>query len=273
MLLTFSTLFVPSRPPAMAQFSSALPNSYPLVYVYPEHVEADVGDTFTIAVVVYNLTSGSVKDPWNPTFSIYLGDLYGFDIQFSWDPTVIQYVNYSKPSLVLPGYSNYTGYTHPNVTAPVEKYPNPISPSPYAGVIYGYGNPKDVTQVVNVVNETGNIPYTANTNVKAWFSVATFTPAAVFNGNGTLFVMMFKVLRQGSCLLKIEDCILADENGVPIGRSETAGNPWLNTPHDGTFNTPVIPEFHLIVSLPTFVIGTLFAAIVYKRKRTRPSIT
>ncbi len=32
------------------------PTNYPLVYVFPETVIADVGETFTVSVIVYNLT-------------------------------------------------------------------------------------------------------------------------------------------------------------------------------------------------------------------------
>jgi hypothetical protein len=124
------------------------------------------------------------------------------------------------------------------VTAPIEKYPNPISPSPYPGIIYGYGSPKDLIWVNNAVNETGNMSGAWNTNVKAWFAGTTISPPALpFNKNGTIFVMTFQVLRKGSCALKIEHCTLADVDGNPIGRSPVGGDNgiWLNPPRDGVF--------------------------------------
>jgi PKD repeat protein len=218
--------------------SLELPAAYPLVYVYPETVTADVGQTFTISVIVYNLTDATVTDPDNPSKTIPLGNLYGFDVQFTWDPTVLKYVNSTKPNPLM------GGYQHPNVTVPIEKYPNPVPPSPFAGTLHGYG-PGNMTllEAMNVVNDTGNIPGTVNPQVRAWFAYTTMLPAKTFNGNGTMFKMTFKVLKSGASSLDIVSVSLADINGLPIGITCTGR--WLNTPRDGTFRTlnPPVARF------------------------------
>ncbi len=215
--------------------STELPTQFPVVYVFPETVIADVGESFTVSVIVYNLTDATTPDPKKPDILIPLGNLYGFDIQFSWDPTIIQYVNYSLPD------PTRGGYPHPNVTAPIEKYPNPIPPSPYAGVLHGFGSQgKDLIEVKNVVNETGNMPDAADPKVRAWFVYATMYPTAPFNGNGTIFTMTFKVLKKGASPLEIVYCRLSDVDGNAIGETRT-GNAWLNPPRDGKFRTPGAP--------------------------------
>lgn len=241
-VFAFLTLFIVSHIVYVNKFMASgteteLPTKYPLVYVYPDFVTADVGEEFTISVIVYNLTNTLVHDPDNPITMIPLGNLYGFDIQFSWNPTIIQYVNYTNPTI--------KGYKHPNVTAPIEKYPNPIPPSPYAGILHGFGaDNKELMTVKNVVNETGNIPSAADPSVLAWFSYATAYPALPFNGNGTIFVMTFKVLKAGESPLKIEEVTLSDNNGVAIGRTNgntTVNAHWLNEPRSGIFRSSKVP--------------------------------
>ena len=188
-----------------------LPTQYPLVYVCPELVTANVGDYFTVSVVVYNLTDAYAPDPDNPLTTVPLGNLYGFDIQFSWDPTIIQYVNHT-------------------VTVTVEDYPDPVPPSPYPGVLH-----EPIIEVENLVNETGNIPGAVDPRVRAWFAYASMSPAEPYpiSGNGTLFTMTFKVLKKGESPLEIVDCTLADKDAKSIARG-TAGT-WLNPPRSGVF--------------------------------------
>jgi hypothetical protein len=191
--------------------STELPSAYPLVYVYPESVKVNVSDYFTISVVVYNLTDAKVQDPENPTMWIPLGNLYGFDIQFSWDPTIIKYVNHT-------------------VTVPVEDYPNPIPPSPYPGILH-----KPTLEIYNMVDEAGNIPGAADPRVRAWFSFASIDPAVPFNGNGTLFTMTFQAIKNGVSPLEIVDCTLSDKNGEAIAKhkcNQKFGQ-WLNPPRNG----------------------------------------
>jgi len=189
-----------------------LPTQYPLVYVYPNKVTADVNETFTISVIVYNLTDAEAPNPVYPTRTVPLGNLYGFDIQFSWDPTIIQYVNHT-------------------VTVTVEDYPDPVPPSPYPGVLH-----EPIVEVANLVNETGNIPGAVDPRVRAWFAYASMSPAEPYpiSGNGTLFTMTFKVLKKGESPLEIVYCTLSDKDGNAIAK-DAATNTWLNPPRSGVF--------------------------------------
>ena len=234
-VLTLSLLAYGLKFP-MVRFGSSidLPDAYPFVYVYPDLVNADVGQTFTIAVIVYNLTDATIVDPENPFLTIPLGNMYGFDLQFTWDPTVIKYVNSTNPSV------SYGGYHHPNVITPVEKWPDPVPPSPYAGILHGFGTGNlTLLEVKNVVNETGNIVGAADPSVRAWFAYATMLPAWTFNGNGTLFTMTFKVLKSGASPLNIVDLTLANIDGYPIGK--TTSGQWLNPILNGMFRTLLPP--------------------------------
>jgi hypothetical protein len=150
-------------------------------------------------------------DPENPIVWIPLGNLYGFDIQFSWDPTIIKYVNHT-------------------VTVPVEDYPNPIPPSPYSGILH-----KPTLAIVEMVDEAGNIPGAADPRVRAWFSFASMAPAAPFNGNGTLFTMTFQAIKNGISPLEIVDCTLSDINGgaIAIHKCSQKFGQWLNPPRNG----------------------------------------
>lgn len=223
---------------ANLSYSTELPTNYPLVFVYPEVVTAEIGETFTVSVLVYNLTDATVKDPENPVSRIDLGNLYGFDIQFSWDPTVIRYVNYTNPGTgIKAGDAEAKGYKHINVTVPVEKYPNPIPPSSYSGALHGFGTGNmTVMEFTSIVNETGGFNGAADPSVRAWFSYSTMYPAEAFNCNGTgatLFTMTFKVLKKGESPLEIVSCTLASEGGNLIG--QTLNFNWLNSPRNGLF--------------------------------------
>jgi len=226
----------------MKAFSFELPTQYPLVYVYPEDVTVNVGDYFTISVVVYNLTDTRVQDPENPTQWIPLGNLYGFDIQFSWDPTIIKYVNHT-------------------VTVPVEDYPNPIPPSPYPGILH-----TPTFETINIVNETGNIPYAADPRVRAWFAFVSIAPATPFNGNGTLFTMTFQAIKKGISPLEIVDCTLADKNAEPIAKhkcNQYSGQ-WLIPPRSGEVKVGAPPKVNFTYWPDIGVVGLPinFTAIV-----------
>ena len=201
--------------------SIELPTQYPLVYVYPGMVRAEVNETFTVSVIVYNLTDAPATDPDNPQTTVPLGNLYGFDIQLSWDPNIIKYVNHT-------------------ITAPVETYPEPVPPSPYPGILHGYGtNNQSVFEVMNIVDESGNLPGAVDPKVKAWFAYTTMLPATPFNGNGTILTMTFQLIKAGESPIEIVHCTLADKNGdqIACGSSGT----WLNPPRNGVCRSAGVP--------------------------------
>lgn len=243
-VLAFSAIFLLSSICFVNNFTASgaeleLPTRYPVLYVYPSLVQANVSETFTISVIAYNLTDGRATDPDNPLTSVPLGNMYGFDIQFTWDPTVIKYVNNTNPGKgILAGAK---GYEHLDVTTPFEKYPNPISPSPYAGILHGTGTGnQSIQKIANMVNETGNLPSAYSPTVRAWFVYSTMLPATPFNGNGTIFTMTFKVLKPGQSALDIVDATLADKDGNSIARGSKERT-WLNAPRNGVFRTPGAP--------------------------------
>lgn len=114
------------------------------------------GTTFKVAVVVEDVA-----------------DLYGFEVQFNWTTEWI----------------HYTGYS---VYVPVDAYPDPIPPSPYAGILH-----QPYILIKNVVNETANIPY-AQPGTMAWICYVSFSDADPFHGSGTIAVFDFELLNQPS---------------------------------------------------------------------------
>jgi hypothetical protein len=138
----------------------AFESSQTIVRVLPQEMvlgspslEDVTNTTFTIAVVIENVT-----------------DLYGFDAQFGWNTTYLKYVGHTS-------------------TVPVEDYPYPIPPSPYAGILHG-----DTMKLKDVVNENG-IPL-AQPETMAWIGYSLAGPAWTFDGNGTVFIMSFRVKYQ-----------------------------------------------------------------------------
>lgn len=150
-------------------FTNASP-AQTVVYVDPAEVKDIMPPgTFTIKVKIANVTG-----------------LYGIDIQFTWDPTIIQYVTHSK-------------------RIPVQTYPDGILNKPTLPVR------DDVDENASM---PGSVPGT-----RYWLSEACMSPAVPFDGNGTIFEMTFQVVGLGNSQLKILYCILSDQTGKPIART------------------------------------------------------
>jgi hypothetical protein len=90
--------------------------------VNPSSLYGSVGDNITITVWVFNLTPTEVPDPSWPFYKITLGNLWLASLNFTWDPSVL----------------NYTSHT---VTIPVETYSD--------GVLH-----EPVVELANEVNST-----------------------------------------------------------------------------------------------------------------------
>ncbi len=185
--------------------ATELPSAFPLVYVYPEFVTADVGETFTINVIVCNLTPGWISDPDSGGI-ISLGNLYGIDIQLTWDPSIIKYVSHVK-------------------TIPVEYFPE--------GILHSLTIP-----LKDDVDETASMP-NSELGTRYWLAEASMQPAAVFNGEGTIFTMTFTVLKPDETLIEILSCTLADNLGNMIGKTYLGR--WLNPPRNCVVNPPNQP--------------------------------
>lgn len=168
---------------------TGLPLDKAVVHFYPQEVSAYVGEEITTSLVIFNVTG-----------------FYAFDVEFSWNTTILQYVDH-------------------NVTTPVEDYPNPQDPSPYAGIMHS-----QVLQFRNVIDENGSIPG-AEPETKAWFAYSSMPPAPVFSGNGTIFTMTLNVVSPGTCDLILLSVELSDINADPIECYK----------FDGKFSTPEKP--------------------------------
>jgi hypothetical protein len=151
---------------AQISFIKAITEQTTRVYVDPASISRPTGDTFTIAVKVSNVVN-----------------LYGIDLQFAWDPTIIEYVSHKK---MIPVNTNPGGIMHPP-TLPIK----------------------------DVVDETASIP-DAEPGTMYWLAEACMLPAIAFNGTGSAFEMTFQVVGTGSCTLRIIASSLANMMGVPI---------------------------------------------------------
>ncbi len=220
---------------------SASASSKAVVQVYPSLINVGKDEIFTVAVVGLNLIN-----------------LYGFDIEFTWDPSILKYISYT-------------------VTCPVEEYPSPNPPSPYSGVLN-----RPVILVKKVVNESGNIPDARFTETRAWIAYASMYPAESQSGNVTFFTITFQAIKIGESPLKILACDLSDRNGVPIDRIVI----------DGFYRTSGVPaaDFNYwpeisVANKPTYftanVTGNTTNIAIYmwdfgdggKQNTTQPTIT
>jgi hypothetical protein len=137
------------------------------VYVDPPAVKnLSISTTFTISVKIANVSM-----------------LYGIDIQFTWEPSVIKYLSHVKK-------------------IPVETYPD--------GILH-----KNTINVIDQVDETANMSG-SEPGTRYWLSEASLSPAKTFNGSGTIFTMTFQVMGIGYSPLRVVACTLADKGGNPI---------------------------------------------------------
>jgi hypothetical protein len=138
--------------------------SEPVVYVSPSTIQGIMPPkNFTIKVNVANVTN-----------------LYGLDVEFTWNPNITKYVSH-------------------NADIPVETYPGGVLHSP-------------IIPVEDKVDESGKMVGPAP-GTRYWLSYASLAPAEVFNGSGTIFNMTFNVVGLGTSPLLILACTLADQNG------------------------------------------------------------
>lgn len=138
----------------------------PKVYINPASVNVPPGQNFTITVVISNVE-----------------DLYGFDIQLSWNASIIHCVSYE-------------------LHTPVEDYPD--------GVLYS-----SVLVVKNTVDESDSISG-AELGTMGWWAVTSMAPAPSFNGTGIAVELTFTVEAVGTSPIHIVSSTLSDSQGAPI---------------------------------------------------------
>jgi hypothetical protein len=141
----------------------------------PSEVSVCPGHILTVAVVIENISN-----------------LYGFDLQTTWNPAWLKYVNHT-------------------VTVPVETYPE--------GLLHG-----PIAKLKNVVDENGGIPYAATPETRAWIAYTSIPPAPSFNGSGKAFTMTFGTLNQtGITTLNFTSIVAGDPSGNDIPYTYTNG--------------------------------------------------
>lgn len=177
-----------------------LPSDRPAVYVNPQVLTKPLGETFTISIDIFNLTDATIPDPEDPLRNLTLGNLYGFDIEFTWDPARIQYVDHK-------------------VTIPVEEHPYGILHEP-------------ILEIANIINEAGGIPG-AHPETRALFAYASLSPASPFNGNGTVFHMTFRIIGEGTSELRLVSTQLANRQGQAILHTSLNGLVIVGIPPEG----------------------------------------
>lgn len=191
-----------------------MPSDYPMIFVDPPLSVTGVNETFTVSVKVYNLTEKSeIPDPHQIYKFIPLGNLYAFDIQFSWDPNMLEYVNHT-------------------LKIPVETYSD--------GVLH---EPLFDSFTIDEVNENG-VPK-AEPGTLYWCSATSISPAPPFNckaTNATFFTMTFKVKKEGACKLEFKHVELLTSGtdncnpGITIGDHDRGDHMCLHI-KGGTFAT------------------------------------
>lgn len=137
-----------------------LPDGYPTICVLPDEITAGVGETFTISIAVLDLTD----------------NLYGFDIEFNWDPAIIEYVSHV-------------------VTTPVESYEEGVLHSPVLSLMDAV-DPTAGTYWIACASMSPAEPFNGN----GVFFTMTFEVLSPLNEQP----------------FQIVNALLSDDNGQPI---------------------------------------------------------
>jgi len=170
----------------MITLLSALPLM--LNHEHSEEVKAQQIAQTTLRILPENITGVNL----NENFTVFIVienvlDLYGFDIQLRWDPSIIHCVGWE-------------------LHVPVEDYPD--------GVLH-----ETAMVIKNVVDESASIPG-SEPGAMGWWAATSLAPAEPFSGNGTVVTLTFQVVGQGSCKIEFvrtsSTPMLTDPNGSPI---------------------------------------------------------
>jgi hypothetical protein len=149
------------------------------------------GFTVVVRAKIFNLTDTEVRDPDWFFYWIPLGNLWSLRFNFTWDPTILQYVNHTK-------------------TMPVETYPG--------GVLH---------EPINVILE--QLDDAAGFYHLSASSSAGATPFNNPDAHNTIFEMTFNVISPGwSPLTWTPGSVdLADDGMTPIGVDYTGNNRYI----------------------------------------------
>ena len=169
------------------------PTDMPVVYVDPQEAFGAEGTTFTVSIKIFNLTDQfyqtnslwEIGEPLPPPGTLHnysLGNMYGFNITFSWDPTTLEYVSRS-------------------VLTPVEDYPEGVLHAP----------------ILIFQDEVDSLAGEYSLSQSSWLPVEAFNCP---DKNATIFSMTFRVKEEKASSLRLEsvelmlDPILAIKPGV-----------------------------------------------------------
>ena len=243
LILNLSIVGIAILPTMIVTADTVLATDMPVVYIDPQNVNVEPGENFTISVKIFNLTDTIYASnfAWTPgqllpspdSLHIYtLGNLYGLDIELSWDPSILDYASHTV------------------------KIPNGTSNPD--GILY-----EPILDIMDYVDSSAGTYRLAKSSQ---------SPAPAFNcpdANATVFTMTFNVTRRGACALDLTSVELVAPsdmlvvNGGPINK--------LAIPHwvlNSTFSTSseeatvirTIPETAELG--PERVVGQTFAVAV-----------
>jgi len=203
-LLNFMIVGI-SMLPTKTATAASLPSDMPTLFVDPQNISVNPGNTFTISVKVFNLSNnfyGAAED-WIPgeplpppgsRFNFSLGNLYGLDIQLSWDPDILQYESHV-------------------VAIPEDDHPGGVLHPP-------------LIELTDIVDQNAGT---------YWLSKSSQAPAPVFNcpnANATVFNMTFTVKDYGTCTINIT-------NGDLVAYPYTDRGEILHWIKPAQFKTPI----------------------------------
>ena len=159
-------------------YARELPSDMPSLFVDPGYAFGSVGTTFNVSVKIFNLTNNfyTTDERWEPgealgpphgfIFNYSLGNLYGFNVTFRWDTSVLQYLRRT-------------------VKTPVEDYPD--------GVLHGL-----ILESQDEVNASTGI---YRLTQLSWPPVAAFNCP---NRTATLFTVTFKIKADQAATLSLD---------------------------------------------------------------------
>jgi hypothetical protein len=187
-ILGSSVIAMSSLPTTTLTANAALATDMPVAFIDPQNVSASPGDIITVSLKIFNLSNnfyasdeawvlGEPLGPPGGRYNYSLGNLYGIDIMFSWDPTLLEYVNHT-------------------VEIPVETYSNGILHQPII----------EVQDDVDATNGTYRLARSSKSPADAFNAP---------NANATVFTMTFKVKKQGKCALNLDKVQLAVDRRIP----------------------------------------------------------
>jgi hypothetical protein len=238
-LVELGATAISTMPARIGTVNAALESDMPVVFVDPPETIANVGDTVTISVKVFNLSGNfyPTGDTWRKgqplpplqvesfRYNYSLGYLYGMSISLHWNPTYLKYVSHT-------------------VTVPVDDHPG--------GVLNG---PNIIMGTDNVDEAGGNYA----------LDVASQAPADAFNcpdANATAFNITFTVIKNGKCDITLTNVDLVFDT-VGFGFPFSVPSEIPHWERNGVFRTGNLQTSIDSVTAGALVEGSLFNPVIH----------